>query len=231
HPRLRRARPAPPGKERMNAIGRLRNFVVLLVVAHHAVLAYNPFAPPAPRSLADWPPLWRAFPVADAARWSGFALFNEWCDLFFMALLFFLSGLFVLPSLRRKGPGRFLGERALRLGLPFLLLAGVLAPLAYVPAYLQTGAPPSFAGFWRDFLAGGAWSSGPAWFLWVLLVFDALAAAVFVLTRAREAPRPRRAWLFFIVLVAASAAAYVPLTMAPSIGPFRWTSVGPFAFQ
>src|SRR5262249_29943873 len=64
HPRLRRARPAPPGKERMNAIGRLRNFVVLLVVAHHAVLAYNPFAPPAPRSLADWPPLWRAFPVA-----------------------------------------------------------------------------------------------------------------------------------------------------------------------
>ena len=40
------------------AIGYLRAFVTVLVVAHHAVLAYHPFAPPPPASLAAQPRWW-----------------------------------------------------------------------------------------------------------------------------------------------------------------------------
>jgi Acyltransferase family len=211
-------------------VGALRSFVTVLVVAHHAVLAYNPFAPPPARSLADWPQLWRAFPVADAARWNGFALVNSFLDLFFMALLFFVSGLFVWPSLGRKGSGPFLRDRLVRLGVPFIVLAGVVAPLAYVPSYLQTGATPSLGGFWHDFLAGGDWSAGPAWFLWLLLAFDGLAAAVHALwPRHPAAPAPARPLRLVALLLVASALAYLPLVM--TFGPFDWLSVGPFQVQ
>jgi hypothetical protein len=56
------------------AIGYLRAFSTVLVLAHHAVLAYIPFAPPSPASLVTQPRWWEASPVMDTQRWSGFAL-------------------------------------------------------------------------------------------------------------------------------------------------------------
>jgi hypothetical protein len=54
-------------------IGYLRAFITVLVLGHHAVLAYHPFAPPVPASLVTQPRWWQAFPVVDSQRWSGFA--------------------------------------------------------------------------------------------------------------------------------------------------------------
>jgi peptidoglycan/LPS O-acetylase OafA/YrhL len=218
-----------------NAIGSLRAIITLLVVAHHAVLAYQPFAPAPPASLTAQPRLWGAFPIVDSHKWPGFGLFTAFNDMFFMALMFFLSGLFVWGSLRRKGSGKFLRGRALRLGLPFAVAAAVVAPLAYYPAYLQTlqrGA--SGLGFWRQWLSLGNWPAGPAWFLWVLLAFDAVAAGLFLLApswgdrlgRLTAAASPI---VFWVLLVAVSAAAYIPMVIA--FNPFAWASFGPFFFQ
>jgi hypothetical protein len=44
-----------PAKAYSLSIGYLRAFITVLVVAHHAVLAYHPFAPPAPMSLGTEP--------------------------------------------------------------------------------------------------------------------------------------------------------------------------------
>jgi hypothetical protein len=66
-------------------IGYLRAFVTVLVLAHHAVLAFHAFAPPVPASQPRW---WQAFPVVDSQRWSGFALFVGFNDVFFMSLMF-----------------------------------------------------------------------------------------------------------------------------------------------
>jgi len=119
------------------ALGYLRAFIVMLVVAHHSVLAYYPYAPPPPASLVAQPRWWQAFPVVDAHKWSESSLFLFFNDVFFMSLMFFLSGLFVWHGLARKGSGSFVRDRLLRLGLPFLVAAAILAPLAYYPTYLQ----------------------------------------------------------------------------------------------
>jgi peptidoglycan/LPS O-acetylase OafA/YrhL len=217
------------------AIGTLRAVITVLVVAHHALLAYNPFAPPPPASLTAQPRFWGAFPVVDSHRWGAGGLLTSFNDMFFMALMFFLSGLFVWSSLQRKGAGTFLRDRARRLGLPFVFAALVIAPLAYYPAYLQTGGL-GFAGFRRQWLALGNWPAGPAWFLWVLLAFDAVAAGLFLLAPrwgerigrltagARE--RPAR---FFLLLAAVSAAAYIPMEIV--FNPFAWATFGPFFVQ
>ena len=217
------------------AIGYLRAFITLLVLEHHAILAYHPFAPPPGAALNGPARWWQAFPVVDSQRWAGVALLASFNDIFFMALMFFLSGLFVWKSLERKGPRRFLRDRALRLGVPFIVAAAVVAPLAYYPAYLQTGSA-GVAGFWQQWRSLGNWPAGPAWFVWVLLAFDVFAAALILimptwgdsLGRVTSAAA-RRPIVFFGLLVAVSAAAYVPLALI--FNPFSWSAFGPFTFQ
>ena len=215
----------PPSSSYNFSIGYLRAFITLLVLAHHAVLAYHPFAPPAPTSLVAIPRWWSAFPVVDPQRSMVFALFAGFNDMFFMALMFFLSGLFVWPSLQRKGVGHFLRDRALRLGIPFIVAAALVAPLAYYPAYLQSGAKD---GFWHEWPSLGNWPAGPAWFVWVLLAFDVIAA-VLLLAMPKWGDRvariasaaDRRPGRFFLMLLTLSALAYVPLELIVQFIPLE----------
>ena len=217
------------------SIGYLRAFITLLVLAHHAALAYHPFAPEPGAALNGPNRWWQAFPVVDKQRWTGFALLVGFNDTFFMALMFFLSGLFVWKSLQRKGSGHFLRDRAVRLGVPFIIAAALVAPLAYYPTYLQTGAK-GMAGFWQQWGSLGNWPAGPAWFVWVLLAFDVFAAVLFLIwpnwggtLGHLTSKADRRPIVFFGVLTAASAVAYIP--MAVVFNPFSWSSFGPFSFQ
>jgi len=116
-----------PAPTYVNAIGYLRAFIVVMVVAHHAALAYYPYAPPVAASLVTVPRWWQAFPVVDPHQWGGAPLFVGFNDTFFMSLMFILSGLFVWSSLRRKGGAAFLRDRLLRLGLPFLIMLASFA--------------------------------------------------------------------------------------------------------
>jgi peptidoglycan/LPS O-acetylase OafA/YrhL len=218
-------------------LGYLRAFLTVLVVAHHAALAYHPFAPPVPSSLRTRPQLFAAFPIVDPHKWPAAPLFVGFNDVFFMSLLFLISGVFVPSSLGRKGSGAFVRDRALKLGIPFVVSAAVLAPLAYYPSYLQTRpAEAGVAAFVREWLAIGSWPAGPAWFLWLLLAFGTAAAIVFRLApRALGAlgrsagdlsTRPSALLLAVVVL---SAAAYLP--MAAAFGPEHWSGAGPFWVQ
>ena len=68
-----RSREAPGASpaSRNPALGALRAVLTLLVVAHHAALAYISWAPPAAASLVTEPRLWMAFPIVDAAKARG----------------------------------------------------------------------------------------------------------------------------------------------------------------
>ena len=231
------SRPEPETQPTYNIpLGCLRAFIVVLVVAHHAVLAYYPWLPAPHQALSGQPRLWGAFPTLDPQRWTGWALFAGFNDIFFMALMFFLSGLFVWNSLQRKGSARFLRERSLRLGVPFVIFAALIAPVAYYPAYLQSTATPTFSGFWREWLALGNWPAGPAWFIWMLLAFGCAAAAVhaFAPDSVKAVNNSattclRRPFAFFALLVLPSCLAYVPLALV--FTPLAWSAWGPFSFQ
>jgi peptidoglycan/LPS O-acetylase OafA/YrhL len=219
-----------------HALGYLRAFVIVLVVAHHAMLAYHPFGPKAPASLAASPRWWQAFPVVDEQKWGLAYFLVDFNDRFFMSLMFFLSGLFVWQGLERKGTGAYLRDRLLRLGFPFLVAASVFAPIAYYPTYLQIADHAGIAGFWRQWLSLGQWPAGPAWFLWVLLAFDCLAAPLFAMmpklveALGRIASAGYRLPIAcFVATAAVSIAAYLPLALLFTTQ--HWTALGPFYFQ
>jgi len=218
------------------ALSNLRGFAILMVVAFHAFIAYLGSHPAAPPPFDDPPYNWLANPIIDNERWFGFDLFCAFEYIHLMQLMFFLSGLFVWPSLVRKGGKKFLFDRFLRLGVPFFIGVYLLMPLAYWPVYRVTAADPSWSAFWTHWTALPFWPSGPMWFLWFLLALNIAAAALYALAprtggylgrlSAGAGADSRR---FFIALVGICALAYVPLSAM--FEPWQWVQFGPFAFQ
>jgi surface polysaccharide O-acyltransferase-like enzyme len=204
---------------RIVALDRARTFIILLVLLHHSVVNYTYFG------------------SGDRMRWLGFDLVVLFNDSFFMAFMFFISGLFVWDSLVRKGPAIFLRDRAWRLGVPYLISVFVLMPVAYYPTFLRYHLPGTtdfnFLHFWWHTLTIGPWPSGPAWFLWVLLALDALAAIVWLVAPRMIAAfgklifaarnRPIAAFAVFLV---GSVATYLPMHLA--FGDSSWLELGRF---
>jgi len=218
------------------SLGNLRAVVILIVLAFHSVLAYLGSSPDTVGLFNSPPYQWRAFPIIDRQRWFGFDLFCALQDVYLMSFMFFLSGLFVWPSLVRKGSWVFLYHRLVRLGLPFVLVVLLLMPVAHYPVYLVTAINPSIAAFWQSWLMLPFWPSGPPWFLWQLLALNIAAASVHQLAPRWGAFLGRLVSLagthpgrVFAGLVIASTLAYVPLAIA--FTPWEWIQRGPFAVQ
>jgi len=217
------------------ALSNLRAVVIVIVLAFHASLAYVKSAP-APQRFDQPPFTWEAFPIVDAHRWLGFDIFCAWQDVSLMALMFFLSGLFVGPSLVRKGAATYTIDRLKRIGVPFVFAFIVLSPLALYPAYAARTPDPSLAGYVTAFFSLPYWPAGPQWFLWQLMAVNAIAALLYALSR--DVVRDFRrlgAWagehsvLYYILLSAICVAGYAPLAVAYS--PFTWGEFGPFSLQ
>ncbi len=218
------------------ALNNLRTFTIVIVLAVHAFLAYLGSSPASSFRFDDPPYRWRTIPIIDSDRWFGFDIFCAHQDTYLIALLFFLSGLFVWPSLTRKGARNFLRDRVVRLGLPFALAVGVLMPVAHYPVYRVTAVDPGVAAYWQHWLALPFWPSGPPWFLWVLLLFDLGVAALYAFARRSGAALGHvigklsaRPMAFVTILVISSALAYVPLALL--FTPWTWFHAGPFSFQ
>ncbi len=209
---------APP---RSCALDYLRATITVLVVFLHAILAY---------------PTWGIFdpvdylnstaPVIDPMTSSALDLLPTLLNDFFMALMFFISGLFVWKSLAKKGAAAFLMDRGRRLGIPFVLSLAVIMPLAYYPAFLLTGAEDDPLSYW----VGWSWNSGPAWFLSMLLGFDLLLAIFFQAMRQTHRAIPEvlvtQPQAFFLTLVVFSGLGFMPLMAV--YGPLQWLEWGPF---
>lgn len=218
------------------AIDNMRGFVVVMVVAFHSSMAYLT-SQPATEPPFDSPPyVWLANPIVDNVRWLPLDLFSASQFLYLMQLLFFVSGVFVWPSLMRKGAARFLRDRALRLGILFVFGTALLMPATYYAVFRITATDPGVFAFWRHWLALPFWPSGPMWFLWFLLVLDVMAAALYLFGRRSVEALARLGTTAhaypgrcFIVLSVISALTYMPL--ARIYTPWQWVEFGPFAFQ
>jgi len=218
------------------ALSNLRGFTILMVVAFHACIAYLGSQPSSALPFNDPPYGWMANPIIDSERWFGLDLFCAFQYVYLMHLMFLLSGLFVWPSLVRKGSQNFLYGRCLRLGAPFVFGVSLLMPVAYYPVYRVTAAAPSWSAFWLHWTALPFWPSGPMWFLSLLLTFNIVVAGLHVLApralellarlSARAGDHPGR---YAVILMTISALAYVPL--ATVFQPWQWVRFGPLGFQ
>jgi hypothetical protein len=211
-------RAAPKAKARNFSIDRSRTFLTLVVLIHHAVIPYTYFGHTDPKS------------------WLGFDMVVLATDSFFMAMFFFLSGLFVWPGLAHKSPSTFFRDRLLRLGLPFAIAAFTVIPIAYYAIALRQHPDLSFTAFWWKTVTVGPWPSGPVWFVWVLLAFDLTASLLYRLSPNLVEPINRlsqrgfeRPAEFFLFLLAVTAIVYVPARLY--FGPSKWFEFGPFDVQ
>jgi len=211
-------RAVPKATTRNAALDRTRTFLTLVVVIHHAVIPYTYFGHTDPKS------------------WLGFDAVVLATDSFFMAMFFFLSGLFVWPSLAHKAPQIFIRDRLLRLGLPFAIAAFTIIPIAYYAIALRQQPDISFTAFWWKTITVGPWPSGPLWFLWVLFAFDLVASVFYSLSSRLLDPINRlslrghdRPAQFFAVLLAVTAVLYIPGRI--HFGAGSWFEFGPFSVQ
>ena len=218
HSGLVEARVAPKVRVRNAAIDRTRTFLTLVVLVHHAVIPYTYFGHTDPK----W--------------WIGFDFVVTATDSFFMAMFFFLSGLFVWPGLGHKAPSIFLRDRLLRLGLPFAIAAFTIIPVAYYSFALRQQPDLGFAAFWWKTVTVGPWPSGPIWFVWVLLAFDLTASLLYRVSAHLVDPINRLSQrgfdqpaAFFVFLLAVSALAYFPAVLY--FRPNYWFEFGPFSVQ
>src|SRR5579871_93844 len=153
-------------------LSNLRGIVIVIVLAFHSMLAYLQWNPAKPAAFDSPPYAWRAFPIIDSSHFFGFDLFCAWQDVYLMSLMFFLSGLFVGPSLLRKRCWGFLRDRLLRLGVPYLFGVLILIPIAIYPAYAVTAANPRVAAYLEAWRALPFVPTGPLWFLAQLLALN-----------------------------------------------------------
>ena len=208
----------PKSKTRNIALDRARTFLTLVVLLHHAVIPYTYFGHTDPKS------------------WIGFDVIVLATDSFFMAMFFFLSGLFSWTGIARKGPLTYLQDRLFRLVLPFAICALTVIPLAYYAIALRETPDLRFSTFWWKTITVGPWPSGPIWFLWVLFAFDLVACLAYRLSprlldpisrlAVRSHDRPAE---IFIVMLVVTVLLYIPGRVY--WGPGHWFEFGPFSVQ
>jgi len=210
---------AATGRKARNAsLDRARTFLTLVVLLHHSVIPYTHFG------------------HTDPTSWIGFDMIVLANDSFFMAMFFFLSGLFVWPGLARKAPLDYVRDRGLRLGLPFAIAATTLIPIAYYALALRQGTDLSFPAFWWKTVTVGPWPSGPIWFVWLLLAYDLTTVVLYRISPTLVFPIDRisrlgfnQPWRFWLFLVITSGIVYLPPLI--HYGVNRWFEFGPFSVQ
>jgi hypothetical protein len=197
--------------ERIVPLDRSRTFITLSVVLYHSVINYTYFGI-----------------GGDRMRWIGFDLVVLFNDSYFMACMFLLSGLFVHGSLARHGASDFLAYRAWRIGVPFLVSIFIVMPIGYYRYYVGEFDVGQF--LWH-MISVGPWSPGSAWFLSVLLAFDALAVLTWAMAPgafeglgkriAALRDRPNSAFAAFVIF---SIVIYLPMRLMA--GDSSWLTAG-----
>jgi peptidoglycan/LPS O-acetylase OafA/YrhL len=150
--------PTPP--QRANFIDRLRVFLAVLVILHHAAITYG--------ASGGW------FYREVTCAWTSTSLLLTALvavnQAFFMGMFFLLAGYFTPDSLRRKGWLHFLVDRLLRLGIPLVVFGVLLGPLSRALAGHPAG--HSVLQTWLDMVGRGTFVVGPLWFALALLLFS-----------------------------------------------------------
>ncbi|MFR9803931.1 acyltransferase family protein [Pseudonocardia sp. RS010] len=169
---------APTSRTRLAHLDGLKVVLVAWVIGGHALLGYS--------AVGGW--------AYDEVREVTFAPGVEIglvavlgpSGLFVIGLFFFVAGLLTEGAVHRHGPARYVRDRLVRLGLPWLLSALLIWPASVWVAAVSAGeqVSPWWVFTHRDpFL-----DAGSLWFALVLLVFSIAFAGWTVLRGGHPAP-------------------------------------------
>ena len=191
---------AASSQNRLAFVDNLRWVMIVLVVSMHAAVTYS--------HVGSW--YFMEDPEPDIGTKALFATYQSFLQAFFMGLLFLIAGYFVPPAFDRKGLGKFLRDRAVRLGIPTLLFMLLIHPLIvyWLLRDFADHSRPSLLNaywpyIWRGLFLG---SSGPMWFTFALLAFSFVYGAIRVASRAParaepEAPLPTHSQVLGLALI------------------------------
>lgn len=219
-----------PSGHQLVWVDNLRSSIILLVVAHHAALAYTTFA-----NFDSVAYIRSTHAIVDIKRWVGLDVFVNFNDIFFMSLMFLIGGLFLSQSIQRKGRPVFVLDRFKRLFLPFLLGGTILMLVSYFPAFYVAHGSTIVPDYMKDFFLVEKWPVGPPWFIWVLFLFNWIFAlshgwlSGFYARLGEKLGNIKDAKLLFMVFFMVTWVLFVPL--AYTVGGETWTGLGPFDFQ
>ncbi len=166
----------------------IRYLMVVFVVLLHATISYGT--------------LGRYWVVGDAAaNIKLFDLAMMIIDVFAMPVLFFIAGYFALPNIQKKGPGAFLKDKFIRLGIPWLIGIIFIVPIiTYIHYYSNLGGKPLISycqlwinwvrnasdfptGFWTPDQLLGEFNHSAYWFISLLLFFFIIFAIIYTLKK------------------------------------------------
>ena len=180
-----------------------RPVMTALVILHHTAITYG--------ASGSW--FYNELRQSRSVSSTMLTLFVATNQAYFMGFFFLLSGYFTPGSLERKGYGRFIGDRFLRLGVPLVVFTALLGPMTAALVSAANG-----NGFWATvawILTHGPIITGPMWFVQALLMFTLAycawrAVAGMPLADANKVPSPVPSqwwWLLSAIGVGAAALA------------------------
>ena len=145
-------------------IDNLRILLTVLVIVHHTAIAYG--------ASGGW-----CYIASNTIKGAGIIALSSLLAVdqaFFMSLFFFISASFTPTSIDKKGAGKFMKDRLVRLGIPLLLTMLLINPslLYAINIYTHTTSA-SWAGY-----VWGVVKSIPTtshmWFVLALLIFESI---------------------------------------------------------
>jgi glucan biosynthesis protein C len=170
----------PKATSRLLFVDNVRVLLTILVVLFHLMITYA--------GTGSWYYREGREDFITGALGAWFLTVNQ---AYFMGLFLLISAYFVPGSYDRKGAGRFLKDRLIRLGIPVALYSWIIRPLlAYLDPVRLPGPRPSLWSFLADnyFRDEAVFGAGPLWFIETLLIFS----VAYVLWRLLARPRPAK---------------------------------------
>ena len=149
---------------RQHYIDNLRILLTILVIFHHTAIGYG--------AMGGWC-------YVTPERVSGISqlilssvlVVNQ---AFFMSLFFFVSALFMPPSLEKKGTGKYLMDRFIRLGIPLVFVMFILNPTLLYGIARHTNTTESSLVSYDLMIIKNYLNTSVMWFVLALLVFETL---------------------------------------------------------
>jgi len=156
--------------QRLSYIDHLRGFIFILMAVDHGLHAYA----------YNWKAFWFFRDYEGSTIFDAFYLHDQ---VIIMPMLFFIFGMFVIPSLLRRGLPGYLKERFFRLGIIYIIGVPLFVPMLSYPRYETFEEPGiSYFAYLRDvFFADFPHipQAGPYWVVHALLGFTLILLLVY----------------------------------------------------